>query len=234
MFHRSCVKGLLLVGILAPITSCGTSPSLTSIVISPTAFTTTLAFLADGSVAPPSDQISTQFTATGYYTRGDHPAETLDITDQVTWLSYTPDLVTITSGGVATPAGLAVGFSQITASAPGFGGDIISNAATYTVNLPSSSSSGNAITSISVLQPNQAASSVNSTEQFKAMGVTVNGSKTDLTASCVWSSSNTSVATINAKTGVATIVGAGTTGIYATYQNRTGLAATGFVNLTVN
>jgi trimeric autotransporter adhesin len=234
MFDRSCVKGLLLVGLLAPIASCGTSPSLTSIVISPNEFTTTLVFLADGSVAPQSDQLPTNFTATGYYTRADHPAETLNITDQVTWFSYTPDLVTITSQGVATPAGLATGFSQITASAPGFGGDIISNAATYTVDLPSSTSTGNAIASISVQQPNQAESSPNTTEQFKAMGVTQSGSKTDLTTSCTWSSSNTNVATIDSKTGVVTTVGAGTTSIYATYKNRDGLAATGFTNLTVN
>ncbi len=234
MFDRSCVKGLLLVGLLAPITSCGTSASLSSIVISPTNFTVTLALLADGSVAPQSDQLSTNFTATGYYTRGDHPVETQNITDQVTWYSYTPEMVTINNQGVATPTGMALGFTQITASAPGFGGDIISNDATYTVELPSGSSSGGAIVAISVLQPNQTVSSLNTTKQFKAVGVTGSGSQSDVTSSCVWSSSNTSVATIDSKTGVATTVGTGTTSIYATYKNQGGLAASGFTHLTVN
>ncbi len=234
MFDRSCVKGLLLVGLLAPITSCGTSASLSSIVISPTNFTVTLALLADGSVAPQSDQLSTNFTATGYYTRGDHPVETQNITDQVTWYSYTPEMVTINNQGVATPTGMALGFTQITASAPGFGGDIISNDATYTVELPSGSSSGGAIVAISVLQPNQTVSSLNTTKQFKAVGVTGSGSQSDVTSSCVWSSSNTSVATIDSKTGVATTVGTGTTSIYATYKNQGGLVASGFTHLTVN
>ncbi len=234
MYNRSCVKGLLLVGLLVPITSCGTSASLTSIVISPTDFTVTLAYLADGSVAPQSEQLSTNFTATGYYTRGEHPVETQDITNQVTWFSYTPEMVTINAQGVATPTGEAIGFTQITASAPGYGGDIISNDATYTVQLPSSSATGAAFVSLSVLQPNQTVSSLNTTKQFKAMGVTGSGSQSDLTTSCVWSSSNTSVATINSKTGVATTVGTGTTSIYATYKNSGGLAVTGFTHLTVN
>jgi hypothetical protein len=229
---KSWLRPLALMGLVASITSCGSTPSLTAIVISPTSFTTTLAILADGTVAPQADQLPTNFKAIGYYTHPGHPAETLDITDSVTWFSFTPNLVTINSSGVAIPAGLAIGFTQIWASAPGFEGDIVSNAATYTVDLPSSTSTG-AVVSLSIQEPNQTVSGLNANETFKAIGITGNGDQMDVTKSCVWSSSNTSVATINAKTGVATTVGAGTSSIGATYKNSSGMEATGFTTLTV-
>lgn len=127
MFNRTCLNVLLLVGLLLPLTSCTSSPSLTSIVISPSDFTATLA-----TSGPP---IWTQYTATGYYGHAGHQS-TKNITNQVTWTSYTPMLVIINSSGVATVAGQATGFTQITASAPGFNGDIISNASTFTVTAP--------------------------------------------------------------------------------------------------
>lgn len=234
MYDRSWFRGLLVLGLVASITSCGATPSLTSIVISPTSFTVTLALLADGSVAPQSDQLPTDYKAIGYYTRAGHQAETKDITDSVTWFSFTPDLVTITSSGVATPTGLATGFSQIWASAPGYGGDIVSNASTYTVNLPSGSAAAAAIVSIAIKTADPTVSSLNTTAPFKAIGTTGNGDQMDVTASCFWSSSNTSVATINAKTGVATTVGEGTSSISAMYKNQAGLEVTGFTTLTVN
>jgi len=232
MFDKSWLRPLAVMGLVASITSCGSTPSLTSIVISPTSFTTTLAFLADGAVAPPADQISTNFKAIGYYTRPGHPAATKDITDSVTWFSFTPDLVTVNSTGVAVPAGLAVGFTQIWASAPGYDGDIVSNAATYTVDLPASADAGE-VASISIQKPNPTVTGLNANETFKAIGITGNGDQMDVTASCVWSSSDTSVATINAKTGIATTVGTGTSSIGATYKNASGMKATGFTTLTV-
>lgn len=232
MFDKSWLRPLAVMGLVASITSCGSMPSLTTIVISPTSFTTTLAFLADGAVAPPADQISTNFKAIGYYTRPGHAAATKDITDSVTWFSFTPDLVTINSSGVAIPAGIAVGFTQIWASAPGFDGDIVSNAATYTVDLPAGVATANVV-SISIQKPDPTVTTLNANETFKAIGVTGNGDQMDVTKSCVWSSSNTSVATINVKTGVATAVGTGTTSIGATFKNADGMGATGFTSLTV-
>jgi Bacterial Ig-like domain (group 2) len=232
MFDKSWLRPLAVMGLVASITSCGSTPSLTSIVISPSSFTTTLAFLADGTVAPPADQLPTNYKAIGYYTHPGHPAETRDITDSVTWFSFTPNLVTINSSGVATPAGLAVGFTQIWASAPGYEGDIVSNSSIYTVDLPSSTT-GAEVVSISIQQPNPTVSSVNANESFKAIGITGNGDQMDLTSSCAWSSSNTSVATVNSKTGVATAVGAGTSSISATFKNSGGIEATGFTTLTV-
>lgn len=232
MFDKSWLRPLAVMGLVASITSCGSTPSLTSIVISPDSFTTTLAFLADGAVAPQADQLPTNYKAIGYYTRPGHAAATKDITDSVTWFSFTPDLVGVTSSGVATPAGLAIGFTQIWASAPGFDGDIVSNSSTYTVELPSSTTTAEVV-SISIQKPNPTVSTLNANETFKAIGVTGNGDQMDVTSSCVWSSSNTSVATVNAKTGVATTVGAGTSSIGATYKNSGGMEAAGFTTLTV-
>jgi hypothetical protein len=232
MFYRSWFKPLAVMGLVASITSCGSTPSLTSIVVSPDAFTNTLVLLADGLPAPQSEQLSTNFKAIGYYTRPGHPATTADITDSVTWFSFTPALVTVSSSGVATPAGQATGFSQIWASASGFDGDIVSNAITYTVDLPGTSTTADVV-SISVKSSNTNVSGPNASESFKATGITGNGDQMDVTKSCNWSSSNTAVATIGAKSGIVTTVAAGTSSISATYKNSNGIAATGFTTLTV-
>jgi len=217
---------------LLPFTSCTDDPSLTSIVISPSAFTTTLAFLPNGQVAPPSEQIWTQYTATGYYTHPGHEAITKDLTNQVTWLSYTPLLVTINSSGVATVAGTAVGFTQIAASLPGFHGDVVSNASTFTVNLPTSISTTD-VTSLTI-SPSDPLVPAGTTQQgFAALGATGTGASLPLTTASTWTSSNPAVATIGAKTGVATIVGSGSSAIVATYTNSDGFQVTATTLLQV-
>ncbi|MFY9854699.1 MAG: hypothetical protein WAK26_12565 [Terracidiphilus sp.] len=143
MRGRFCLGVLLFAGILLPITSCSTGPSLTSIVISPSSVTVTL-------VPSGIPQGYNQFTAIGYYTHPGHAAQTQDITNQVTWTSSGTQVATIctsTSSSTCTP-GLATatgyssngvawtGITNITASMSGFGGVIVSNEATFTVTAP--------------------------------------------------------------------------------------------------
>ncbi len=225
--------GVLAFGlVMLPLTSCTDDPSLTSIIISPTSFTATLTLLPNGSPAPASEQLWTQYTATGYYTHPDHQPITKDITNQVTWLSYTPLLVTINSSGVATVAGTATGFTQITASMPGFHGIVTSSASTFTVNLPSSITTSDVV-SLNILPTNPIVSSLNTNEGFVVIGTTGTGATEDLTTSATWTSSNTAVATIGAKTGLATALSDGTSTIVATYANPDGFQATAYTNLTV-
>ncbi|MGA3046435.1 MAG: hypothetical protein ABSD67_07405 [Terracidiphilus sp.] len=133
MFSRTCSKAFLLAGLFLPLTSCISSPSLTSIVVNPATETWTMP-------ATGCPLAQNNFTATGYYTHPDHPAITKDITTQVTWTSLTPEIVTIGQNtGVATVACLATGTTQISASAPGYNGDIIGYA-TVNVQLATTSS----------------------------------------------------------------------------------------------
>jgi len=78
----------------------------------------------------------TQYKAIGYYGNASNYT-TKDITDQVTWTSLTPLMVTVSSTGVAQVTGEAYGATQITASKQGYGGLITSNTSTFTVNKPS-------------------------------------------------------------------------------------------------
>lgn len=232
MRYRALPGVLALSLLVLPFTSCTDSPSLTSIVISPATFTTALTLLPNGEPAPPSGQIWTQYTATGYYTHPGHTATTKDLTNQVTWLSYTPLLMTINSSGVATVAGTAIGFSQITASMQGFHGIVISNASTFTVTVPSS------VTSTDVeklaIQPSTAtATAVNTNVGFVVIGTTGTGATENLTSSSVWTSSNPSVATIGARTGLATALSSGTSTIVVTYTNADGFEITATATLTV-
>jgi trimeric autotransporter adhesin len=79
------------------------------------------------------------------------------------------------------------------------------------------------------VSPSSATISVPTTQQFSATGFYSNGSSTpNLTVA--WSSSNSSVATINSSSGVATAVGSGTTMITATLSGVTSSPATLSVN----
>lgn len=231
MRFRPQLSMLALSLLMLPFTSCTDDPSLTSIVISPSAYTATIAFLSNGQVAPASEQLWTQYTATGYYTHPGHAAITKDLTNQVTWLSYTPLLVTINSSGVATVAGTAIGFTQIAASMPGFHGDVVSNDSTFTVQLPSSTTTTDVVDL--TISPANPTVSAGATEGFVAVGTTGTAGTEQLTTASTWTSSNPSVATIGAKTGLATTIAAGTSQIVATYTNADGFPVTATTQLTV-
>ena len=231
MFDHRCIKALLLIGLLAPIVSCETSPSLTSIVISPTEPTITVTLNSNGSLAPVSTQIAVNYRAIGYYTHPDHPPETRDITDQVTWATDIPDLVTISPSGVANPALKAIGFCDITASMGGFNGIIVSNDSTYTVNLPSNFETSDVV-SLDI-EPASPTVTHGNPIGFSVVGTTGTGETVNLTKNVTWVSSNTGVATIGARTGAGEAVAAGQSAIVVSYVNADGLQVTAYTILTV-
>jgi hypothetical protein len=196
-------------------------------VISPTSFTTTLVPLGN-------QQGYTQFKAIGYYGHAGHQ-RTADITSQVTWLSNAPQVATIVTGGanagIATASGSWTGLTNITASAPGYNGDIVSNVATFTVT----DATTDDVVSVSITPNPYTFLALNATNQFTATGTTQSGVKENLTTASgiVWTSNNTSFVTIVPNTGFATSVGAGSTTIQAVYTNADGSTATGMANVTV-
>src|SRR5206468_74943 len=83
-----------------------TAATLTSIAVTP----------ANPSIAKGTTQ---QFTATGTYT----DSTTQNLTSQVTWVSATPSVATITAAGLAT--GVATGTSTISATLTGITGTTV-------------------------------------------------------------------------------------------------------------
>jgi hypothetical protein len=217
MRYRSLWMVLLLIGLAIPINGCINSGSLTSIEVSPTTVTATA-----GSTI--------QFKAVGFYTRPDHVPITKDITSEVTWASASEQMVTITSSGFATVTGKSIGNTQIYASAQGFHG-YIDGYANITVT---QSGAGGDITSLSIVPSAATATTLNQQVQFTAIGTTANGTSVNLTSQSTWSSSIPSVATVNASTGLATALAAGTAKISAVYTNPDGTVATGNGTLTVS
>jgi hypothetical protein len=123
MRYRPLLGALVLLCVTVPLTSCITSPSLTSITVSPN----TMNFGGAGLTA--------QLTATGYYTHPEHPPITRDITTQVTWESSATQCVTVTNTGFLTTGGNICSNILVTASAPGFNG-LISGAMTVNLTQP--------------------------------------------------------------------------------------------------
>ena len=142
--------------------------------------------------------LSQQFAATGTYTDG----TSQNLTSSVQWKSSNPSIVTVNSLG----DGFAVssGNAQVIATAAATG---IFGQSTITV-------SPAALASIAVTPPNSSGA-LGTAQQFAATGTYTDGSTQDLTASALWRSSNTTVATIGAS-GQASTKAAGLTTISAT------------------
>jgi hypothetical protein len=109
---------------LLSLSSCARSTQLTGITIQPPSGTF-------GAVDP---TIYFQFKAFGTYI---HPPKTVDITNQVTWQSDNPQVIQITSAGVASP-NLNCGVAQVFAQMHSGNNDIVSNSASLTVDGPAS------------------------------------------------------------------------------------------------
>jgi hypothetical protein len=92
---------------LAP--GCGHDQQLVSIAIAPTTET----FGASNIPVSADAGLNVQLRALGTYI---HPPVTKDITSQVTWTSNTPQMVTVTSGGLITATGRACGGALISAT----------------------------------------------------------------------------------------------------------------------
>jgi len=137
-----------------------------------------------------------QLVATG--TNSD--ASTCDVTDLVTWSSSTIANATVSAGGLVK--GVTAGSSTVTATLGSVAGST-----SVTVTAPS-------ITSISVT-PDDMTLAIGVGQQYIASAIYSDGSIQDLVTGVTWTSSNTSVATIDGN-GLATTLAAGSTNITAT------------------
>jgi hypothetical protein len=209
MRNRSLLGALFITGALIPITSCISSPSLSSIVVSPSVMN----FGGAG--------LHTQLTAIGSYTRPNHAAVTRDITTEVNWTSATPECVTVSSTGLIESQGNICSGIQISASMQGFHGIV---QGTMTVNVTQPGASSTDVAQVIISPANPAPVSVAAIEQFAASGFTAAGNPVTLANPISWSSSNTGVATID-QTGRATAVAAGSTTITGAYTNPDGTSA---------
>lgn len=148
---------------------------------------------ANPSVAIGQNQ---QFVATGQYSDG----STQDLTTSVTWNSSQPSVAGITAAGVAS--GLGGGSTNISAVLGAIN-------ASLTLNVNSL-----VLTSIAVT-PGNPSIALGTNQQLAATGTYADGSTLDLTTSATWSSSLTSVATVNTS-GLAASASTGQTTITAT------------------
>src|SRR5271157_4372042 len=136
-----------------------------------------------------------QFTATGTYSDGSKQ----NVTNAVTWTSSATSVATINSTGLAS--GIAAGNTTIQAASGSINGTT-----GLTVTAP-------VLVSIAVTPVNPSIAA-GTQQQFTATGIYSDGSKQNLTASATWTSSATSVATINSA-GLASGIAAGNTSIQA-------------------
>lgn len=94
---------------LLNVVSCGRDQELVSIQVQPTTET-----FGAANIPVPLDQgLQVQLSALGSYI---HPPVTKDITDQVTWASNSPQMVTVNSTGLITATGDTCGNTLISAT----------------------------------------------------------------------------------------------------------------------
>jgi uncharacterized protein YjdB len=152
-----------------------------------------------------------QLTATGEYSDG----TSKDLTASVAWTSSDTNVATVSTAGAVTT--LVQGSAKITGTLSGVSGSI-----TLTVNAPNIKTLAVSSTSASIAR--------GTTVQFTATATLTNGTTENATGLVVWSSSNTSVASVNLNgaQGLMMGVAAGTATITATAN---GVSAS--ANLTV-
>jgi uncharacterized protein YjdB len=143
---------------------------------------------------------SQQLTVTGLYSDG----STQDISRDVSWLSDTPSILSVSSSGLVSS--LSVGSSIITAS----------------LNGVSSTTTATAIDLASInLSPSTLTFAIESSQQFIATGIYTDNSTEDLSDIVTWDSSTTSIATITSN-GLLTSHAAGISTISAAINGTSG------------
>ena len=143
-----------------------------------------------------------QFTAIGTFSDG----STQDLSTQAVWSSSNPQVLTIDGNGLASSDGtgqvvVSVTLDGVTATT----GNVTVTPATL-VRL--------------ALSPTTAQLAKGTSQQFTATGTYTDGTTQNLTSTVTWTSSNGSVAAINAS-GVATGTGTGAATLSASYQGQT-------------
>jgi hypothetical protein len=108
-FRSRCVLVLVLATFMFSALSCGHDQELVGITIAPD----TENFGAPTIPVDLDAGLSVQLRALGQYI---HPPVTKDITNQVTWTSNTPDMVSVNSTGLITATGLSCGGTLISAT----------------------------------------------------------------------------------------------------------------------
>lgn len=167
-----------------------------ALIVSPAA----LSSLAIGPANPTvAAGFTLQLTATATYADG----STQNVTSAATWTSATTSNATISSLGMVT----GVKASTTTVVTATFGGQTAT--ATLTVS-PAT------LASITVNPPAGATNVGGATVKFSASGTFSDGTSQDISSTVTWTSSDVTVATIDASTGVATPVAVGTVTITAT------------------
>lgn len=215
MLDRSCLSALLLIGLVVPITGCGTS-MVDSLAVTP----------ASQSVAVGQ---TAAFTATGTYGHGSHPSTTQNLTDESTWTSSAPDVAAVDPSTPGAVIAKSAGSATITATIQGYTG-ILSSSALLTVT--GASGAGGDIISVNVIPGTQSVATPNQSTQFIAIGTTSTGTTRNLNGVVAWYSSDSAVATINSA-GVAMGANQGTTTITAIANNADNTVAAGTATLTV-
>lgn len=217
MRDRSLFGALIALSLVVPLTSCSNPSGLDSISVSPATQS-----LTAGQ--------SAQLTATGTFGNAKHTSSQ-DVTSTVNWSSNAPGVASVSRGGLVTA--VSAGTAVVSASAQGFNGPV-SSSATITVTSSGGTTGGGSVVSITITPGSQSVTGSGQTVQFIAIGTTSSGATVNLTGQVIWTSSATSIATINASSGLATSVGAGTTTITALYSaSSSGTTVTGTASLTV-
>lgn len=155
-----------------------------------TGLTVTAAALNAIQISPPQKDLPSgygqQLTATGFYTDGSNQ----DITDQVTWSSANPEVVTVSNASGSEGFASAITDDPAPVSITAMSGDLTGNA-TITATAET-------LQSIDVISDNDSVPfDPDVTEQFTAQGQFSSGSTVDLTERATWISSNESIATIS-------------------------------------
>ncbi len=168
--------------------ACGTGGSKTF--QPPAAVTLRTITVTPASAAVPAGE-TRQLTATGAYSDG----TTKDLTATATWHTSSTSIATVSAAGVLT--GVAQGSATVTATS----GDVVGTV-NVTVSAP-------VLSSIAISPATLAQIPTGGHQQFTATATWSNGSRTDVTATVAWSSSDAAVASVSSS-GLLTAIKQGT------------------------
>ena len=227
MFGRDSLKVLGLICLVLPFAGCS-STQIDAITVTPT--TTNFAGLG-GHV---------QLKAIATINHGAHPSTYEDVTDQVSWSTPLPQILTISSSGNVTIIG--TGITQVVGTINGYPG-VVSGDATVCAQLINPPTGGFTCSGdggpafrrgarLSLVQGVKEPATPGETRQFMAVRTSVDGGQRDLTDSVIWTSSDESVATVN-ESGTVTALNLGTTTIMASVTNSDRTVVAAAANLKV-